>query len=201
MLNPILRLALPLTILFMLLTALTSVVGAHQTGTGLLSGLVEHCAETERSCWYGIVPGATSLQESDRFMQMAGYEVQFPRGYASLYTRANCADLCTAIVDVGFNQMVTWLEVRDNAGSVRLGDLLATIGTPDGVIVAQSGSLRWCYRACRITINAPRDANPFTLVDSLFFRMASDGGLLKPWRGFIPFWRRCQLEIASEACI
>lgn len=156
-----------------------------------LDGFVENCQDKPQPCWYGIVPGVTTLTETRAVLEKRGYSPSSDGSGTLVYWQAG--HLCSRI----------WLGYQDDlivrlgmpiCEDVRLGSLMRLLGrvysvTPSGVTLDSGqvavGLMSGAGSAC-ITLNPfSRAAQLWLSAESVVKRADNPTA----WRGFLSFQR------------
>jgi hypothetical protein len=194
-----LNLKLPI-LLFTLCTALTlaaRAVGGTQPTHPALRGFTEGCEGKPQPCWYGIVPGVTSMADGKADLLRAGYRVDKdsestvtflpPAGatmsYAALTRQARGDRVSTAFL---------W-----PSDDFRLGDAIFLWGYPSGVqtIKFDYAALLFQHNQVKLVFDSFADFSP-RLGNMRLIALFGGNVLMRnlPWHGFISTRFFCELE-------
>lgn len=123
---------------FVVLSMAASGLGTMQPPNPALAGFSEGCEGKPQPCWYGIVPGVTTLEEANIFLTEQGYHSV--RDYRSdkdtwnkVYIRLannNCE------LDLSYSETETATTVNlTSCQNLHLGDVMNTLGNPYDISV------------------------------------------------------------------
>ena len=168
-----------------------------------------------RACWHDIVLRQTDFRQADAMMLDEGYEIW--RGISGAFTRMYELDGVERNCVVGLvssrGQAVTSIRLSQCEG-VRLGDLIAAVGQPEGVmpstqaVTFQNGEVVASIRedTCFYWIS------PFSSVQTIYLEsLGGDEDILQggvpyppelalPWRGFRSRAYYLQFEPTMRPC-
>lgn len=121
------------SLLVTILTVLVAPALGHlQPPNPALHGFIQNCDGQPQPCWYGIVPGVTTVNEA---VQMLNYQslgtIERRRPVWTLIyrnTNMNCS------VQIRHEQDVIHSITITGCLDVRLGDLVTTLGTPERIL-------------------------------------------------------------------
>ncbi len=190
---------------FTALTIAARTVGTAQPSNPALAGFTEGCENKPQPCWYGIVPGLTTVDEASVILASIGYlrgpffffsphlnlvgpVEQMPQG---IYLRYSVTDTNAVIYSISLSD---W--------DVTLGDLMSVLGPSSGlgggytisnpflayvnsygVLLVEFYSMPTEFSPTKVKVN-------YVLLTQ-FQRLADN---LVEWHGFVPKWRYCMLE-------
>lgn len=186
------------------LTLAARALGSTQPPNPALRGFTEGCDGKPQPCWYGIVPGQTILSVAEQTVIQQGYQTRINHSDRSIEFTGN---------DVNdFGRIILWRsEGHVEAVSLlyptymRLGDAMAGLGVPSGIssiFHAESLGLAYPDETFSITSNW-NTVSPYeqaTIAFLLTIPSINSPPPLRPWYGFVPKWRYCQLEPDIPAC-
>jgi hypothetical protein len=205
------RLAVYLIPVFNVMSLTLILLGSAQPPHAALRGFVEGCASVPQPCWYGIVPGVTSLEDAQAFLDDATTYTFSSKRTLNIthYWRYEASGLC-ALTLVEFNAIVREIGLRCREVKVVVGEVYAVVGTPNFVMPDLENI--YLYHPGQgifyITTGGMSDDGLMLVgveneIRSLALRSEAPRGLdgfTFAWHGFIPFWRLCQLEPHNELC-
>ena len=187
---------------------LSKVLGSLQPFNPALEGFIVGCEDRPQPCWYGIVPGVTTIDEANRVLPLYDYYlvVTTPDFYESIvanHTSHRRGPKCNVVLRYDSSPVVNAAQLQ--CRGVSLGELGAVLGPPLGVesnpgyavrvifkqeiSVLESGFLGWesFHDPIQIIDLPPRPVdNQYT---------PSFG-----WHGLIPAWRYCQIQYIYRDC-
>ncbi|MBA3874981.1 MAG: hypothetical protein H0X30_38125 [Anaerolineae bacterium] len=132
-----LKLIFLITLIFLALSLTARAFGStHPSSLNpALNGFVEGCKDEDRPCWYGIIPGTTTLEEALNVMAKMGYP---PDSAERWETDMIFRDVGEPRMTIDFYNIyypdrkinvVTFIYLRD-LGNLQLIDVLAFFNTP-----------------------------------------------------------------------
>jgi hypothetical protein len=202
------KLALPLILVFALLTVAARVFGAAQTRDPILAGFTQDCTGKPQPCWYGIVPGVTSLQEVRAIMSHHAQAREIEPVTFNIAYRFSNRD------QVFFNSLYnTYVDhmILKMDNHVSVGDILSTVGMPDRIFFRRTESpitYDVDYEQAQLTVilldTAIGKLSPHEdismLLDIRAQRPPAAGFQTYQWRGFAPHWKYCQMQPGPGSC-
>lgn len=197
-----LRFAWMLPLPFAALIGLAMGLGTLRPIPPALMGFIEGCEDIPQPCWYGIVPGVTSLDEA-RMLLFAYGEYPTSQDFYPLipntYTFASSTACSVTFATDRLNHRVGDLMLS-NCQNVLLGDVTAVLGNPEGLGLDPYIGINY----------GPLFANQkiFVVGDGLWLEERVGAISLSPtsmptfdpWRGFISIRRYCVFEPHARAC-
>lgn len=186
----IIQLTITTSLLALTLTAMFLGTRLHATP----SMLRQSCT---MPCWNGIKPGEMTIDSANQILFSQGYEPQNSGGERITYVPGE-EDRRRCTVRVSFDEAIV-TEIRlSNCPNLRLGDVIAAWGAPDGIL-HNSMSLSFERGMARLRLVAASDCDyplsPYTEI--LNIRFARTPGFLPNelrWHGFMPAWSYKQLS-------
>ncbi|MEO8608336.1 MAG: hypothetical protein ABI690_10660 [Chloroflexota bacterium] len=203
-----LKITLVLVAVLMIVSVGAKAVGALQPLNPALRGFVEGCEGQPQPCWYGIVPGVTSVDEASILKQLGCTSNQGSfDGRLGIYLRYLCnANSPIYQIDIGqpldlasttISSITVWFA------HVSVGDLVSQLGLPKHFDIdrfAYSGTYLDFGNDIYLYVDeSPGKINLNTEVRNYTIGFVNNNYLFT-WRGFIPFWRYCQLEPDFPDC-
>lgn len=154
-------------------------------------------------CWRGVLPGAVFIANANNILLSQGYTPQnsIDNRIRMIYQAPD--ETCTARLD---HQDARVTEIRlSECNDLRLGDVMATLGPPDGFA---PGAQTFVFASGSAVVRTDGDGCSGRLSLLLPVRSISltpPGSTLRadtPWRGFMPAWayRRLLPERAYLGC-
>lgn len=175
---------------FALLGAAAVAVGRSQPIHPALAGLYDGCAR--QPCWYGVGPGLSSVNEARLKLRERGLQ---PSQSGSVYLYFTAVDGCDFDIASSYpSDEVSSIHLQ-KCSRLRLGDVLAAVGLPDGLHAASNRRFWILFAGGRIALLA-RDLPAWSAHAPVTDVWLIDSRLMlrHQWRGFLPRWRYCQLE-------
>jgi hypothetical protein len=191
-----LQLSALLIVLFTSLGFMLSALGSTQPIHPALRGFAEGCEGIPQPCWYGIVPGMTTL-EAVSILENLGYQLDttYPGDARLDLTRYAIQSPCPIIFFLYYSQdFVRTLHVSwDQRCDIRTGDLILMWGMPSGV----KGNPRWALFTLQ-NHEIMLETTGLSMMSDLLNLNFSAGGNLSGcvypvWRGFAAGWYYRQL--------
>ncbi len=197
--------AAPLLIGFFLLSGLVArAFGGIQTPSPALRGFTTDCEQQISPCWYGIIPGITAIQDARKTLEALGYHRELAgtelsdrlMPYRSLENMPGCADVYFGYQVIGVKTIILWCM------EITIGELMTVLGQPEGRVDYGPLGEDWVYGQLTIRLKPGWWRVPDASVDHLRLVLDDEGYTrrAKPWHGFLPQWRYCQLEPDYEGC-
>lgn len=177
-----------------------------------LRGFVEGCDGKPQPCWFGIVPGETSVRDVTDILTRLGYAVSDRAGSMRIYTTlspsespgdvtfgidaTDCSAVDCTTVPIQYLYLFDW-------NLVQLGDVMSALGSPSKVYAGPTEHYL-SFGTAHLEV-VPRRAwsSPFHPVKTLLlpgmaaFNERATG---QPWRGFVQFGLYCRLEPTFADC-
>jgi hypothetical protein len=186
---------IPLFVSLTFLTLGALFVGRFGSLDPTVEGFMKGCDEQAQPCWYGIIPGITTIEDAKQAIQ----EVAFH--YRTINVRQDGEKVWTMVYGSWMTDCAVQIRHRGtqinmitltNCSDVRVGDLMQTLGKPNNIrplnltfhdeaIYARAGYQR--------SDNCP-DFSPFGAVDGIWiYRRAeiSSDESADTWQGFQPY--------------
>jgi hypothetical protein len=175
-------------------------VGHEQSINPVMAGFSEGCQHIPQPCWYGMIPGTTTLSEASSQMTALGYRIGMGSSDRSLSYRSErrlpgCVEIFFDSKDTRVNAIILACAV------ISMGDITAVMGEPlyrdwygeqdeDGIY----GRVK--VRLARGWSTSFFDKSQYvSLMRTMTVREST-----VPWRGFLPRWKYCQLEPSYKGC-
>ncbi len=204
MLRFIVRLSLPLMMLFASLSAVSYALGTTQPLAPMLEGFRQGCENQPHPCWNGIVLGETNLKSATHILNELGYQAGLvgPTDYALRYTSDSRSPGC---VELYFDrQSIQVISIVLSCTDMHTGDLTALLGNPTFQAWYTQYSVEWIYDQIILRLAGAWSESPFDNVGTVrlvqTLGRATPGGSVRPWHGFLPRWKYCQLEDIYQGC-
>jgi hypothetical protein len=195
-----------LIILFLTVAIAAKAIGSFQPINPALRGFIEGCEDKPQPCWYGIMPGVTTLEEARNILEKLGYTLEDNLPLNGLEIPIPPDELC--IIDIRY------FPYGDRVGKISAllfyqcpnltyFDMLAALGRPDAVVQVSEPISLW-YVQGRLEIsdwNWAKGPAPVRLF--LLFHQNPSVDIVHweaSWHGFVPRWRYCQFEPEFGYC-
>jgi hypothetical protein len=199
--------------LFQIVLSLTArAFGSTQRPNLTLLGFTESCEDVPQPCWHGIVPGVSEWDVANEMIQRLGYEIaeeKFIPGNQSVVIYRSATSLTCRTVQIfrnreTYNQyrLIETVELRQ-CEDLYLADFADWFVDRQAIeLHDNTTSLTMRSMEDGLTITFANALRPFTVVDTLVLNplMSPQPTLAYKWRGFVPFWRYCQLEPDHSGC-
>lgn len=180
-----------LVIGFGLLNIAAREIGLMQPPSTALQNFSDQCEGLPRLCWYGIVPGRTTVADVQGVLTETGYTASRRSSYGIIHygvrktlidcdLQAHYSDSTAPIQRLRFQ----------NCFGIRFGDIASLFGLPDEVLADASSLTLFYPNGLRVRLFAP----PFSLYTMISgFELRNDSRILDSfvvdWQGFrAPIW-------------
>ena len=184
------------------------VLGSLQEPNPTLAGFIEGCEDKPQPCWYGIVPGVTTVDEAQQLLLARGYqfEPRLARSALEMVYRNPQINRCTiSLIWIYSTSTVDVLSIH-YCKAVQLGDILAILGTPESVFLPEHSSSSIClyFESKRIILTSAsgwllqNHVDGINLVDSNTSFCTYNSSDLLPWHGFVSSGRFSEIEPATS---
>ena len=210
----LLKLALILITVLIPVSIVAKAFGTLQPPSPALRGFIEGCEEQPQPCWYGIVPGITTLEQARTRIISLGYMLSQQTQDAAYYYKDDPADCPRVILsytgsrDPAFSihlYQCNQLSIGDSAQLGRFKHILKT--SPGDYNISVDDFYTITIHPCngytlRCTVDFSPDINITTVHFSNPSRLnatANKSGVR--WHGFLAHWRFCQLEPSIIDCL
>jgi hypothetical protein len=199
-----LKLTSTFVVIFLIVNLTARALGTTQPPNPALRGFTEGCEDKPQPCWYGIVPGQTDLPIAEQTVIQQGYQIGQNQSDRSIEFIGNEVN--------DFRRIILWrLEGHVEAVSLlyptymQLGDAIAVLGVSFGIssiFHAETIGLAYPDETFSITLdwNTISLHERETIAFLLTAPYVNSPPPLRPWHGFVPKWRYCQLEPDFTAC-
>jgi hypothetical protein len=187
---------------FALLVSLVSALGAARSIHPMLRGFIEGCAGVPQPCWYGVVPGMTTVQQGNDLALAHGYvlreERHLPFGGGSARRLYESPPQCPFVLVSSPGEIIyeVFVQTQACASPVAFGDLIAAVDFPEGfmaggVRIDASAVLSFEQSAIQAAVNNWVSLRaPVTIV----FLFPRADVYARNWHGMLPMWRYCLFE-------
>jgi hypothetical protein len=166
-----------------------------------LAGFRDGCAGLPGSCWYGIVPGQTKVQQAEAMLRARSLKMTRERAYYPTYWQrlyANPGALCSASLLFQEDYVVAAVSVE--CRDIFFGDFVRVLGDP----VRQPVFTSWAFGDNEVQIQMQfNPADPYRCLDFMpfgrvagFYLHKGSPALPAPdgsdrqnqrWHGFLPY--------------
>lgn len=171
-----------------------------------MRGFIEGCEDKPQPCWYGIIPGETTLEDARNILEKLGYTLEDNLPLNGLEFPIPPDELCKTDM--------YYFPYGDKAGkisallfykcpNISYFDMLAVLGRPDAVVQVSPGVSLWYFQG-NLEI---RDWNLTKGTDTVgLFSLFDHNPSVDTvhwealWYGFVPRWRYCQFEPEFAYC-
>jgi hypothetical protein len=121
-------------IIFPLLVFTLSNIAARALGTTqptnpALAGFTEGCQGKPQPCWYGIVPGVTTTEETQEILSQLGYKETPTQVFSFGYELSEDAKIFFIVADSAMTRMTLTLD------NIYVGDVISVLGKPDYIVL------------------------------------------------------------------
>jgi len=215
MVRPLIKISLIITLILTITNLIARAIGNTQPFNSAMRGFTEGCEGQPRPCWYGLVPDKTSFDDAVHRIRDYGLPIAKSPSENDYPAAVIKADFIDCEVELFRSDKASSLFggfYFQNCQTLKLGDILTIMGTPDTVGVSLGcdhnlaeyfvpDSYYWMrYSGIgSVSLNANPNLWRWLSPDDLVLTFNFDGNILptdltKTWEGFIPFWRYAQLH-------
>ncbi len=175
-------------------------MGTLQPMNPALVGFHEGCQDAAQACWYGIIPGATGVEDVLEKLAAAGEPDMarsiFSRDYTLIFNLPEPSPYCRLILDFVNDVVNQGQIVPCPAVAVRVGDIAAFWGSQGKFVSLPPNKL--VYNGTSLDVNGWPD--PFSPLH--YMRLLSPDTPIQrfPWHGFLSRGRYCQVVPTYPVC-
>jgi hypothetical protein len=201
-----LKLILPIALIFLALTLTARALGTTQPPNPSLRGFIEGCEGKPQPCWYGIVPGVTTIEEAKIILATHDYwerpnYLLYDEGYE--YVNISEAPSCVTLVRYEGDTVVRELSL--GCLGIRLGDVISYWGTPKTLGYGEVRSIDYLGYSGYFIGLVRSNLQAYLWVHDIHLHTQPKNSPeqsfeRRRWRGFAPFWRYCQLNHMAFVC-
>ena len=124
------KISLILTLTLAAFNVVAHVVGTAQPPNAILTGFSEGCEGKSRLCWYGIVPGVTSVVEANQILKRHNFILsssgeEYRQETFTTSDETSPCGIGMYLNDLTIEEMAIW-----TCNHVQFGDLVTIFGTP-----------------------------------------------------------------------
>src|SRR5262249_29832776 len=111
--------------------------GTQHPSHPALVGFTTGCAGQSQPCWYGIIPGVTTVDEAHQLIPWDQVDVQADFIESRYYlAMPDTTDICRVVLDA-VNRVITWMTIEYCANTpIQIGDVVASLGLPARIVGA-----------------------------------------------------------------
>jgi hypothetical protein len=200
------KLILPIAFACLIFTLIARAIGTTQPPNPALRGFVEGCEDKPQPCWYGIVPGITTIGEAKIILTTNDYwerpkELVYYGG--SQYVNISEAPSCVNLVRYEGEEVLSGITLR--CLGIRLGDVISYWGIPRDFGYGEVRTIDgFGYPGYAARLHRS-DYQPHLWMYEIYLYIPSENLNEQPfigdkWHGFAPIWRYCQLEDILWLC-
>lgn len=201
-----LKLIVPIALVCLIFTLTARTVGTTQPPNPALRGFVEGCEDKPQPCWYGIVPGMTTIEEAKMTLATNDYwerpkELVYYGG--SQYVNISEAPSCITLGIYEGDEVVRGITL--SCLGIRLGDVISHWGTPKSFGYGELRTIDGLgYPGYGIRLHRT-NYQPHLWMHEIYLFKPPENINEQPlngykWHGFAPIWRYCQLENILWLC-
>jgi len=185
-----------ITIGLSLTNILAIAIGGQSPPHLALRGFLTDCEDKPKPCWYGIVPGETSVAEAQEILNGLGYTPSRRSSYG-IITYGAMEGMIDCTVQATYREStgpIRALRFRD-CSAIRFGDFGITFGRPDRLLL-DLNQHSVIYDRERNLFLEGRRLSPYNPVAhfELSTEYVSWTGIVE-WRGFIVRARYCREQL------
>jgi hypothetical protein len=207
MIRPILGTAGLLVLMLTVFNSLAVMIGQRQPLNPILAGFSTPCENRSMPCWYGIVPGETTVAETQRIVTELGFEASHRPSFGYInYGIVNSLFPCRLIVTYRSSTAPIATMQFQECTLLKFGDLASQWGTPNTLMPGPEANVLQYRSVIEISLQNKTTSlfNPvseFTLKPNL----PTQDALAPMWRGFRPQAWYCRdlyklFGIGSRTC-
>lgn len=197
---------IPLVVVFALLNTAARALGSSHPPSPILNGFIDGCAAHPQPCWYGILPGKTTIAEASAIIEGLGYSLEqtMPSGGRGFYAADGTPERIFMYSYDAVN--VNALLLNYARAKLQVGDALNFFGIPRSVFFDPITGHGLAYPAVHLDLRLEwpslrQQVWTIWLSDGDMTLSGGEGSAVETdWRGFAPFWRYCQLDPAYTLC-
>jgi len=201
--------AILLSLAFLSVGLLSKALGSLQPPSTALAGFVEGCEGKPQPCWYGIVPGVTTVDEAQHLLSARDYQFEPRLGRSALemvYQHRQINRCTISLIWIYSSSIVDVLSIQ-YCKDLQLGDILAILGTPESVLLPEHSSSSIClyFESKRIILTSAsgwllqNHVDGINLVDSNTSFCTYNSSDLLPWYEFVSPGRFGEIEPVTSA--
>lgn len=206
MIRHLFKLNVLMLVIFALLSSAAHVVGMTQPQNQVLADFSEGCEGKPQACWYGIVPGVTSMTDVKYKMSQYTQAHELPAlPFRLAYQLSNVAQVYfDSLYNITVDHII--LKLDDH---ISTGEVLGALGPPDRILFrtgTEPISYIFHYETADMHVvmlekqsdilNPHRDTSVLMDMSALLQPLPTAGFR---WHGFAPFWKYCQAEARQIA--
>lgn len=195
------RLAVIMSLMVLALINIGIAFGGTQPVNPTLIGFQQGCQS--QPCWYGIIPGQTTLGAGRTILEQRGYdqaqsEVEL-QDFLIVYAAPDQSPGC---VDVFYGRELGYVGVLMlHCLQLRAGDVAAMLGSPIHWRQPQPGIVEWHYDRFVIQLAYGWHSSLYAPVQHIRLLNETIPNQTRFfWRGFLPHWKYCQHESELAGC-
>jgi hypothetical protein len=190
-------------VIFAALAMVSRAIGTAEPPNPALMGFIEGCEDTPQPCWYGLVPGVSTLREIGSQLHRFGYELGLGTTDRSLTYISN--ERSPGCVQINFDIVAAEVSaIILGCTDVRAGDVTVLLGRPDYRLWYTRQDSDWIYGRTSMRLSQVWANSAFETIQYLRMARPRDVKLnspsTMPWQGFLPRWRYCQLQPMYSGC-
>jgi hypothetical protein len=204
MIRLLLKLGLILIAIFASFSVTARALGTAQLPNPALAGFTEGCEDKPQPCWYGIVPGVTTIDEMLDTLSLHGYDTpeKIPSSQPlldDLLIKSPEQQFYDVEILYDKDRRVFYFELSPQHQEIKLGDVIAILGNPITIRfrdrVVETEILAYSGTSIRASWTSP-----FNQVSLLHVNRSYDTTSQYIWLGFMPRWRYCTIIFSRRRC-
>jgi hypothetical protein len=222
LLIPQFKVSLTFVAILLTISMAAKAIGSFQPPNPALSGFIEGCEDKLQPCWYGIVPGVTTLEEAtqplkeyglskdltfkeeDLLYDTIGGSILDDTTSSSILGRLKSKH-CRFLLEFNpkdVTPVIEYVTLEECAG-LELGQMMNAFGVPQGVQLPYGQSsfgFRIIFQSAVIDFTPPLNAFSHVTRIIIPWYPTDSRDTYFSWHGFPPRWRYCQLEPELYLC-
>lgn len=195
------RLAVIMSLMVLALINVGIVFGGMQPVNPTLARFHQGCQS--QPCWYGIIPGQTTLGAGRAILEQFGYlqaqsEVEL-QDFLMVYAAPDQSPSC---VDVFYGRELGYVgALMLHCMELRAGDVAVFMGLPEYWRQPQPGIVEWHYDRFIIQLAYGWQSSLYAPVQHIRLLNETIPNQTRfVWRGFLPKWKYCRYEPDLTGC-
>jgi len=189
-----------LTVIFLALSLAARVLGGTQPPNPVLRDFLRGCEGKAQPCWYGIIPGVTTVEEVGTLLAFAGEpELSrsiFSQDFALIFTPPSPSPSCRAIFDFVDGVAVRGEITLCRQPDIRTGDLALLLENELKLLSLPPNELVYG----KVGVNVEGWPVPYSRVNYIGLLPPNARFQHFPWFGFISQRRYCNLVPSYPRC-
>jgi hypothetical protein len=197
-----LKFAVPILLICVVLSLAARMLGSMQPPNPALNGLTEACVGIQQPCWFGVIPGVTTVAETHRTLLDLGYSPS-QRSSFGIITYGRQAEVIPCRIQVRYVDStgpIIALHFQECDG-LQLGDFINALGFPDTLVIGTENHAVRYQPGLEIIVAGAR-FSPYRTVTNveLLPTLAVRSTIGVSWRGFRLRAHYCNDPLYGSVC-